>query len=107
MLEPGGAGGTIPPFFAPVRTTGKTAGRPARAGRRLCRAHAPAAHLAPHRAARPAVADADAARTLAGPRGPRPVRPDLLETIRRVGAARSEEHTSELQSLMRISYAVF
>src|SRR3546814_8627148 len=25
----------------------------------------------------------------------------------RVGAARSEEHTSELQSLMRISYAVF
>src|SRR3546814_1308628 len=26
---------------------------------------------------------------------------------RRVGEARSEEHTSELQSLMRISYAVF
>src|SRR3546814_7634036 len=26
---------------------------------------------------------------------------------RRSGAARSEEHTSELQSLMRISYAVF
>src|SRR3546814_7015191 len=26
---------------------------------------------------------------------------------RRYGAARSEEHTSELQSLMRISYAVF
>src|SRR3546814_20318822 len=26
---------------------------------------------------------------------------------RRVGATRSEEHTSELQSLMRISYAVF
>src|SRR3546814_1406561 len=26
---------------------------------------------------------------------------------RRGGAARSEEHTSELQSLMRISYAVF
>src|SRR3546814_1340225 len=26
---------------------------------------------------------------------------------RAVGAARSEEHTSELQSLMRISYAVF
>src|SRR3546814_3319619 len=26
---------------------------------------------------------------------------------RDVGAARSEEHTSELQSLMRISYAVF
>src|SRR3546814_1425468 len=31
---------------------------------------------------------------------PRPVLPDD-------GAARSEEHTSELQSLMRISYAVF
>src|SRR3546814_2932444 len=29
-----------------------------------------------------------------------PVRPELVE-------ARSEEHTSELQSLMRISYAVF
>src|SRR3546814_2795800 len=27
--------------------------------------------------------------------------------IARIGAARSEEHTSELQSLMRISYAVF
>src|SRR3546814_10806527 len=26
---------------------------------------------------------------------------------RRIGAQRSEEHTSELQSLMRISYAVF
>src|SRR3546814_2014630 len=26
---------------------------------------------------------------------------------RRIGTARSEEHTSELQSLMRISYAVF
>src|SRR3546814_7117944 len=30
------------------------------------------------------------------------LRPDALETL-----ARSEEHTSELQSLMRISYAVF
>src|SRR3546814_6634365 len=29
------------------------------------------------------------------------------KTGRSVGAARSEEHTSELQSLMRISYAVF
>src|SRR3546814_8999183 len=35
--------------------------------------------------------------------GPR-TRPGLR---RRVGADRSEEHTSELQSLMRISYAVF
>src|SRR3546814_7273683 len=35
---------------------------------------------------------------------------DLLDvgvTRRRAPAARSEEHTSELQSLMRISYAVF
>src|SRR3546814_2289161 len=46
-------------------------------------------------------------------------RPALLRTVRPVGtqelpalgrhlgAGRSEEHTSELQSLMRISYAVF
>src|SRR3546814_9648316 len=33
---------------------------------------------------------------------------NLLVTIRRIaGVDRSEEHTSELQSLMRISYAVF
>src|SRR3546814_3946712 len=35
---------------------------------------------------------------------------DLVQSLRapyRQGAARSEEHTSELQSLMRISYAVF
>src|SRR3546814_7402833 len=33
----------------------------------------------------------------------------LVETVLRLrrGALRSEEHTSELQSLMRISYAVF
>src|SRR3546814_4619440 len=31
----------------------------------------------------------------------------VLELERRRKAARSEEHTSELQSLMRISYAVF
>src|SRR3546814_4053738 len=32
----------------------------------------------------------------------------LVQPLRRAGeAARSEEHTSELQSLMRISYAVF
>src|SRR3546814_2157141 len=31
----------------------------------------------------------------------------VLAAEERVGAARSEEHTSELQSLMRISYAVF
>src|SRR3546814_1311551 len=31
----------------------------------------------------------------------------ILEVARRPGSGRSEEHTSELQSLMRISYAVF
>src|SRR3546814_7092098 len=30
-----------------------------------------------------------------------------IDTICELGAGRSEEHTSELQSLMRISYAVF
>src|SRR3546814_10272555 len=34
-----------------------------------------------------------------------PLPPDFGQQLRRVG--RSEEHTSELQSLMRISYAVF
>src|SRR3546814_8770139 len=31
----------------------------------------------------------------------------VIEAAREVGGRRSEEHTSELQSLMRISYAVF
>src|SRR3546814_10782012 len=31
----------------------------------------------------------------------------LAQTVEQSGARRSEEHTSELQSLMRISYAVF
>src|SRR3546814_5831622 len=31
----------------------------------------------------------------------------VLETIQKIHMGRSEEHTSELQSLMRISYAVF
>src|SRR3546814_3399117 len=33
--------------------------------------------------------------------------PQLEPQRRRLGGPRSEEHTSELQSLMRISYAVF
>src|SRR3546814_2617620 len=33
--------------------------------------------------------------------------PRALDTLRSVAAIRSEEHTSELQSLMRNSYAVF
>src|SRR3546814_4949705 len=32
---------------------------------------------------------------------------DVIDPVRRDAEARSEEHTSELQSLMRISYAVF
>src|SRR3546814_7494173 len=46
----------------------------------------------------------------ARPTGAHPsgARPDGGGTVRRARAgARSEEHTSELQSLMRISYAVF
>src|SRR3546814_8604355 len=35
------------------------------------------------------------------------VRPDWQAGARTVACPRSEEHTSELQSLMRISYAVF
>src|SRR3546814_2436631 len=37
----------------------------------------------------------------------RPPRPALARDQPAAGIARSEEHTSELQSLMRISYAVF
>src|SRR3546814_7410094 len=40
-------------------------------------------------------------------RPPAPLTGDNLELVRPVRVARSEEHTSELQSLMRISYAVF
>src|SRR3546814_7001669 len=32
---------------------------------------------------------------------------DRLATVERIESDRSEEHTSELQSLMRVSYAVF
>src|SRR3546814_3169287 len=46
--------------------------------------------------------DADGARFLAAGRGDHP---DALDAGN--GILRSEEHTSELQSLMRISYAVF
>src|SRR3546814_1664852 len=42
----------------------------------------------------------------AGPGAPGPSAPELGATHGR-DPARSEEHTSELQSLMRISYAVF
>src|SRR3546814_10384390 len=35
------------------------------------------------------------------------IRDILVDALERTHVARSEEHTSELQSLMRISYAVF
>src|SRR3546814_9134900 len=35
------------------------------------------------------------------------MRPTVGDVVKLVGPDRSEEHTSELQSLMRISYAVF
>src|SRR3546814_1852085 len=38
---------------------------------------------------------------------PRAAPPALDDLVRRQWGERSEEHTSELQSLMRISYAVF
>src|SRR3546814_9399373 len=45
---------------------------------------------------------------VAGHAGPMPAHLPLLgETRVRLAAARSDEHTSELQSIMRISYAVF
>src|SRR3546814_4447472 len=43
-------------------------------------------------------------------RSERPNRPTTIDELQRAASvlpARSEEHTSELQSLMRISYAVF
>src|SRR3546814_6441362 len=46
---------------------------------------------------------------LGGPRYARHLAPRLSQAYANAGSggARSEEHTSELQSLMRISYAVF
>src|SRR3546814_5894566 len=55
-------------------------------------------------AARADIAAAEAGRTIAGLR-PNPTVSTEVENI--AGTGRSEEHTSELQSLMRISYAVF
>src|SRR3546814_4756535 len=62
---------------------------------------------------RDALAGLDAldARTFTTWMGHRPCLPDSLPVLgpvkERPGLWRSEEHTSELQSLMRISYAVF
>src|SRR3546814_6297506 len=48
-----------------------------------------------------------AARVDVTDRGPTTAGMKLLSVARRGGAVRSDEHTSELQSLMRTSYAVF
>src|SRR3546814_7631207 len=69
--------------------------------------------LRPARPARAAGGRGDAARSDSLRRRPAGARPALrdrrVEDRARAGLAggRSEEHTSELQSLMRISYAVF
>src|SRR3546814_4052846 len=62
----------------------------------------------PGRQVRPAAARADAD-TAAGPRqcGRGAGVVGVVVAVDRAELARSEEHTSELQSLMRISYAVF
>src|SRR3546814_10307339 len=55
-------------------------------------------------------ADAELAQRLADRRAERQVRHVMIVhhvEVDDVGTGRSEEHTSELQSLMRISYAVF
>src|SRR3546814_951036 len=45
--------------------------------------------------------------TVQGEGGLNVASPEWLRQIARIAKERSEEHTSELQSLMRISYAVF
>src|SRR3546814_6200872 len=68
-------------------------------------------HAAAHRGAALRQAHDPLDRTAAGQRDPRRVLGRLSDLdVRRsrlIHPARSEEHTSELQSLMRISYAVF
>src|SRR3546814_8763504 len=65
-------------------------------------------HAAPG-AAGPGRLAGDAGRQLraAERRGHLALRTDRVAAVRPTGRRRSEEHTSELQSLMRISYAVF
>src|SRR3546814_6007586 len=53
------------------------------------------------------VGDGDLAYTLAGNGRPQAASELVQDGSRLQGQSRSEEHTSELQSLMRISYAVF
>src|SRR3546814_8730142 len=67
--------------------------------------HADHAHAVPARHRRPGGAPHHERRTVRG-RPESAARPEAAGENRR-RLARSEEHTSELQSLMRISYAVF
>src|SRR3546814_6248515 len=58
----------------------------------------------------PSIDEADTAKRLASGRAgylQRRVLPEDANKVQAMGELRSEEHTSELQSLMRISYAVF
>src|SRR3546814_7852355 len=65
----------------------------------------PARQLAPKRLVRPARGCSPAASQAKASKGDGHARPDTRSEF--LHASRSEEHTSELQSLMRISYAVF
>src|SRR3546814_4782918 len=85
------------------------AGAQARADFAVRQGGAAVAHPVAATAVAVAVAMAAVAMPVAG-RGPRWRRWgwfDIAKAQRRRAVARSEEHTSELQSLMRISYAVF
>src|SRR3546814_8405735 len=86
--------GTLFPYTTLFRSTRP---RGIRAGRRP--------HLSGLRAARPRLVRSLVCRALhADKRGGRRPHPEAARLDR---SCRSEEHTSELQSLMRISYAVF
>src|SRR3546814_3019181 len=104
---------TLFPYTTLVRSAALTAGTDAVRAHRSAAAHSrPAARQdqpvggleprsgGPHAAHQPLRQGAEPGR-LERPRGRPRRRP------RRLHAGRSEEHTSELQSLMRISYAVF
>src|SRR3546814_1270382 len=91
---------------------------PARQPRRRCRRHVYQIRRTPRGACRRRKDGSSACRSKGGQRGSdcgayregnrkcRPPNHDIV-TQRATGGVRSEEHTSELQSLMRISYAVF
>src|SRR3546814_9803865 len=100
-------------FRSPDRHTGEPA-RDEQLVRLLSRWQAPV-HANQHEPALHRSADGDRARgrwhdgnrDRAAKARPHPVRSSRLRGRSRMGCHRSEEHTSELQSLMRISYAVF